>query len=91
MTALLVELSAEAVEDIARRAAEIVLAEVDGDRGGWPEWMAVETAASYLDSSPERVRKLIARRQIPFVQQGAGCRIFLGRRDLDEWMRQGRT
>jgi len=38
-----------------------------------------------LDVSPERVRKLIARRAIPHYQDGHGCRIFLRRRELDEW------
>jgi len=52
----------------------------------WPEWMAVETAARYLDVSPERLRKLIARRAVPYCQAGRGCRVLFARRDLDEWM-----
>jgi excisionase family DNA binding protein len=56
----------------------------------WPEWMNVETAAAYLDSSVERLRKLVARRQIPFVQEGPGCRVFFRRSDLDAWMEKQR-
>jgi excisionase family DNA binding protein len=56
------------------------------DANGWPEWMSVETAARYLDVLPERVRKLKDRREIPFHQEGVGCRVFFARRDLDEWM-----
>jgi hypothetical protein len=33
-----------------------------------------------------RIRKLIARREIPFHQEGVGCRVFLARRDLTAWM-----
>ena len=56
-----------------------------------PEWMSVESAARYLDVSPERVRKLVARRTIPHYQEGPGCRVFLRRRELDEWMLRSRV
>lgn len=58
---------------------------------GIPEWLSVESAARYLDVSPERVRKLIARRAIPHYQDGPACRIFLRRRELDEWMSTSRV
>jgi excisionase family DNA binding protein len=50
------------------------------------EWMNVESAARYLDVSPERVRKLVARREIPFTQEAPGCRVFFSRSDLAAWM-----
>jgi excisionase family DNA binding protein len=56
--------------------------------------MNTSTAARYLDVSPERVRKLQARREIPFAQEAPGCRVSFSRRELDAWMRtfrQGRT
>src|SRR4051794_17246091 len=56
----------------------------------WPEWMSVDTAARYLDVSPERLRKLTARRQIPQHQEGHGCRVFFHRPDLDAWMHDQR-
>jgi len=52
----------------------------------WPEWMAIETAARYLDVSPQRLRKLVSRREIPFHQEDKGCRILFRRGDLDDWM-----
>jgi excisionase family DNA binding protein len=52
----------------------------------WPEYMSVDTAGRYLDVSAERIRKLVARREIPFHQEGRGCRVLLNRRDLDAWM-----
>jgi excisionase family DNA binding protein len=53
---------------------------------GWPDWMGVETTARYLDVSPERVRKLIAARRIPYSQEAPGCRVFMRRSALDGWM-----
>jgi excisionase family DNA binding protein len=52
----------------------------------WPEWMAIDTAARYLDVSPQRLRKLVAQRQIPFHQEDKGCRVLFRRGDLDDWM-----
>lgn len=88
MSELTFSLPAEVVEAIAERAAEIVLARLGDGRESerWPDWMSVETAARYLDVSPERVRKLVARREIPFSQEAKGCRVFLRRSDLDAWM-----
>ena len=57
----------------------------------WPEWMAIETAARYLDVSPQRIRKLVANRHIPFHQEDRGCRILFRRTDLDEWMTRFRV
>jgi excisionase family DNA binding protein len=78
-----------AVEVFAERAAAIVLAQLgehDASSSEWPEWMSVETAARYLDASKERVRKLKERREIPYYQEGPGCRVFFRRSELDAWM-----
>jgi len=56
----------------------------------WPEWMNIDTAARYLDCTPERVRKLVARREIPYHQEAPGCRIFFRRDELDTWMAASR-
>jgi len=50
--------------------------------------MNVATCARYLDVSPERVRKLVATRRIPYSQEAPGCRVFFRRSELDEWMQQ---
>ena len=52
----------------------------------WPEWMSVDTVARYLDCSPERIRKLAARREIPYAQEGVGCRLSFSRQAIDDWM-----
>jgi excisionase family DNA binding protein len=84
---VLLELPSDGLEAVAKRAAEIVIEQLETHAGdAWPGWMGVETAARYLDVSPERVRKLIARREIPFAQEAAGCRVFLRREWLDSWL-----
>ena len=76
------------IEQLRHELRTELLAELHRDQQGatWPEWMSVETAARYLDMPVERIRKLIARRAIPFAQEGSGCRIFFSRHDLDDWM-----
>src|SRR3954454_9117810 len=49
-------------------------------------WLDVAGAAEHLTCSPERLRKLVQRRAIPFHQDRAGGRIFFHRRELDEWL-----
>ncbi len=49
-------------------------------------WLGVQGAAEHLSCSEERIRKLIATRRIPFHQERAGGRVFLNRRELDEWL-----
>jgi excisionase family DNA binding protein len=91
MTDVAITVPAEAIEVIVEMTVERVRAEL-GDRGdeAWPEWMSVPTAARYLDISEERLRKLIGRRQVPFYQEGPGCRISFCRSELDEWMQRFR-
>jgi len=49
-------------------------------------WLDIAGAAEYLSCSPERIRKLISRLEIPYHQAGRGARIFLNRHELDEWL-----
>jgi excisionase family DNA binding protein len=72
------------------RAELRVAVRAEVEAAAWPEWMAIETAARYLDVTVERVRKLHARREIPFYQEGKGCRVFFRRSELDEWMARSR-
>ncbi len=68
---------------VERIAAEVAA------RIGAPEtspWLDVAGAAEYLSCSPERIRKLVARREVPFHQERPGGRIFLHKRELDEWL-----
>jgi excisionase family DNA binding protein len=79
------ELLEQVVDAVAARVLERLESQLSPGRA-WPEWMNVETAANYLDVSPERLRKLQARREVPFHQEAPGCRVLYGRSDLDQWM-----
>jgi excisionase family DNA binding protein len=74
------------LDDGALRAIAAALPTTDPDPA-WPALMSVQTASRYLDSSPERIRKLAARGQIPYVQEAKGCRLEFSRDDLDQWIR----
>ena len=75
-----------ALEQLIDERVAAALAAARADAAG-PRWLSVPTAAQYLDVSTERIRKLVARREIPYSQEGPGCRVFFDRRDLDDWMR----
>jgi excisionase family DNA binding protein len=76
------------LDALAAAVSQRVLASLTGLTAAepWPEWMAIETAARYLDVSPQRLRKLVAQRRIPYHQEDKGCRILFRRSDLDDWM-----
>ena len=78
----------EVIEALATAVSERLLPHLHTTDGTdlWPEWMAFETAARYLDVCPQRLRKQIAQRQIPFHQEDKGCRVLFRRSDLDQWM-----
>jgi excisionase family DNA binding protein len=83
----LLDLSA-ALEQLKAELRDELLADLRGAQqaDAWPQWMGVTTASRYLNVSEERVRKLVARGKIPYHQESRGCRVFLSRGDLDEWM-----
>ena len=93
MSDFTVSIPEEMFESLVDVVVERVIERLDVDRGdGWPEYMDAKTAARFLGISVERVQKLKARREIPFHQEAAGCRVLFGKGDLREWMdtfRQG--
>ena len=90
MTSLRVELPPELLDDIAVRAAELVLQRLEMRQPAWPQWMNIDTAARYLDVTPDRLWKLKRAGRIPYVQDGPGARVFFGRDDLDACMKDKR-
>jgi excisionase family DNA binding protein len=76
---------------LAARVLELVRDQLACPAEPWPDWMNVDTASRYLDCTSERLRKLVARRQIPYHQDAPGCRIFFHRPDLDHWMHSFRN
>jgi excisionase family DNA binding protein len=79
----------DAVQALAERVATLVqerMATAEG-AAGWPAWMDVKAAASYLGCEATVVRKLIQHRKIRYSQEAPGCRIWIARLDLDTWLR----
>ena len=54
-------------------------------------WFSVESAAVYLDCAPQRVRKLVARREIAYHQEDVGHRVTFHRDDLDDYLMNRRN
>jgi excisionase family DNA binding protein len=81
---LRIDLPPELVEQIARRAAELV-AERNGNARD--VWLSVADAAEYLRCTPSRVYSLVSARRIPFCKDGS--RLLFRRSELDEWVQAG--
>jgi excisionase family DNA binding protein len=71
----------------AKVLSEAVIEELHSTASESP-WLDVEKASTYLNCSPERIRKLVGRREIPFHQDRPGGRLFFNRRELDAWLLQ---
>lgn len=72
---------------LVREIAEAVAARLRDERfASESPWMDVDAAARHLGCSPQRVRKLVQRRGIPFHQERRGARIFFSRPELDRWL-----
>ena len=54
-----------------------------------PRLFTVEDAALYLGRTKKGVQHLIAAGKLPTVK--SDCRVFLDRKDLDEWIERGKT
>lgn len=86
---LLGSLSAEARAELEALIKELVAAEVArrlADNGDAGDFMDIVAAAAYLGVTVERLRKLKARGEIPYYQDGPNCRVHFRRVELDEWM-----
>lgn len=87
---LVVSIPADQLDQLVDLVAARLADRLEPPTPTWPEWMSIETASRYLDCSVERLRKLVARNQIPFHQEGPRTRVFFNRFDIDGWM-QGRS
>jgi excisionase family DNA binding protein len=67
------------------------LAERETQGKGRQEWLSIASAATHMDVSQERVRKLIARGELPHYQEAPGCRVLLRRAEVDEAMSRWRS
>jgi len=86
MAALRVEIDEELIEQIARRAAELI-----GERSesaakdGWLR--GADRIAAYIDAPRSRVYALVSARRIPVHHDGSA--LIARRSELDRWLVQG--
>lgn len=72
------------VERIARRAAELVSAEIPAQAD---RWLDVQGAADHLACPKSRIYALVHQREIPHHRDGS--RLLFRRGELDAWVEAG--
>jgi len=50
------------------------------------KWLSTREAALYIGRSVSSLHKLTAAREIPFEQEGPGCKCWFLKSELDNWM-----
>ena len=75
----------EVLEEIAARAAEMVLARLDARQAS--PWHSLESGAAYIKRTPEALRKAAERGHVVKHQERAKGRIAFHQDDLDAFMR----
>ena len=77
-------------EAVADRVAELIGTPPATERDRTePTWLDAHRAADHLGLHVDTVRRLAARREIPFEQDGPGCRLWFKRDELDAWRSRG--
>ena len=74
---------------IAAKSSERLAASVREDGKVRPRLFTVEDAALYLGRTKKAVQHMIASGKLPTVK--ADRRVFLDRKDLDEWIERGKS
>lgn len=74
------------LDAIAPRLGDHIIAALEGSKS---RLLNVEAAAKYIGRSRFALRHLIAKKKIPSVRQDG--RVFLDRKDLDNWLEMGKT
>ncbi|MFI5003818.1 MAG: helix-turn-helix domain-containing protein [Solirubrobacterales bacterium] len=82
--ALALDVPGELVEQIAQRAAAIM---VEHKAPAASPWLTVGEAADYLRCPKSRVYSLVSAGRIPFVKDGS--RTLFSRSELDAWLHNG--
>ena len=84
-TVMHLDLGNELVEQIARRAAELVEQSTKEPEDGWLR--GADRIAQYIDSPRSRVYALASARRIPVHRDGSA--LIARRSELDNWLRAG--
>ena len=77
------------VDRLADRLADLIAPRLGPAGNTDVEWFDSRRAAEYLGVHRDTLRKLAAERAIPSEQEGAGCKLYFRRADLDAWRRSG--
>lgn len=86
MAALRVEVDEELIEQIARRAAELIGERSESaPKDGWLR--GADRIAAYIDAPRSRVYALVSARRIPVHHDGSA--LIARRSELDRWLVQG--
>jgi len=86
MAALRLEIGEELIEQIAERAAELIIESQAGP--GDDGWLrGAEKIARHIDCPPSRVYALASARRIPVHHDGSA--LIAKRSELDEWVLRG--
>jgi len=80
--AVQLDVSAEFIERVAERAAELLASRVNVD-----EWLSVQEAAHYLRCPRSRIYALTSAKRIPHHHDGS--RLLFRRSELDAWVLAG--
>ena len=79
--------SEEFIEGFADRLAQLIADEVRSPTIG-ACWMDVDTVADHLCTTPNSIRGMVKRRQIPVHRLPTG-RLLFDRAEIDQWVRTG--
>jgi hypothetical protein len=86
-SALMLTVPDGTLEALARAVADLVTRELAAKAPAQSPWLDVAGAAGYLTGmTPDAVRGLVKRRQIPFHKTPNG-RLMFDRHELDAWVR----
>jgi excisionase family DNA binding protein len=85
MSELRVELPEELLEELAERAADLVLARLAEQRPEASEYLSVREAAELLRSKPQRVYDLLSDGRLTRVKEGS--RVLVSRAEIEAHLR----
>jgi hypothetical protein len=86
--ALLDAIDDDALELLAERLAPRLMGRLAQSEAREDRWLDSKRAAEYLGITPNALYKLTAAREVPFEQDGPGCKCWFRQSELDAW-RQG--
>lgn len=89
MTALRLELDDDALDALAARVAQRVIAHLEAREAAEDRWLSTAEAGAYLGLSLAAVHRLTAANAIPHEQAAPNARCWFRASDLDAWRRAG--